>query len=96
MPTFKFFKLINLVLVVLGLCCCAGFPLVAESRGYSSCRVQASHCGGFSRCGAQALGHRGFRSRHTQAQELQLPGSGAQAQWLWRTGLVALQHVGSS
>ena len=39
----------------------AGLPLVAESRGYSSCGAWASYCGGFS-CGAQALGHLGFRS----------------------------------
>ena len=29
-------------------------------------------------------------------QALWLAGSGAQAQWLWRMGLVAPQHVGSS
>ena len=39
----------------------AGLPLVAESRGYSSCGAWASYCGGFS-CGAQALGHAGFSS----------------------------------
>ena len=46
---------------VLGLHCCAGFSLVVASRDYSSC-AQASHCGGFSRCRAQALGHMGFRN----------------------------------
>ena len=35
--------------------CCAAFSLVAASRGYSSCRAQASYCGGFSHWGAQAL-----------------------------------------
>ena len=30
------------------------------------------------------------------AQSLQLPGSRAQAQWFWHTGLGASQHVGSS
>ena len=35
--------------------CCAAFSLVAASRGYSSCRAQASSCGGFSCWGAQAL-----------------------------------------
>ena len=35
---------------VLGLCCCTGFSLV----------VQASHCSGFSCCGAQVLGCSGF------------------------------------
>ena len=50
-------KLIYLFLAVLGLCCCA--------RAFSSCSergllfiVRASHCGGFSCCGAQALGTR--------------------------------------
>ena len=44
--------------------------------------------GGISCCGARALGAR--------AQQLWLKGSRAQAQYLWRTGLVAPQHVGSS
>ena len=30
--------------------------LVVVSRGYSFCGVWASHCGGFSYCGARALG----------------------------------------
>ena len=33
-----------------------GLSLVAESVRYSSCGARASHCGGFSCCGAQALG----------------------------------------
>ena len=41
----------------------------------------ASHCGGLSCCGARALGH---------------TGSGAQAQQLWSTDLVAPRPVGSS
>ena len=32
--------------------------LVTASGGYSLCGVWASHCGGFSCCGAQALGAR--------------------------------------
>ena len=35
-----------------------GPSLVAASRGYSSCGVQASHCGGFSCFGVWALGVR--------------------------------------
>ena len=35
-----------------------GLSLLVESRGYSSCGAWASHCGGFSCCGAQALGAR--------------------------------------
>ena len=33
-----------------------GLSLVAESGGTLCCGVQASHCGGFSFYGAQALG----------------------------------------
>ena len=32
-----------------------GLSLVAASGGYSSCVMQASHCGGLSWCGSQAL-----------------------------------------
>ena len=49
--------------------------------------AQASHCDGFSCCTAWAPGHR--------AQQLRLPGSRAHDLQLC-TGLVALQHVGSS
>ena len=45
-------------LAELGLCCCTAFSLVAASRGCPSLRCQASHCGGFSRCGARALERR--------------------------------------
>ena len=62
---------------------------------FSSCGATASHCDGFPCCGAWALGSMGFSSCGTQAQYLQLPGSRAQAQQLC-SGLVALQHVGSS
>ena len=44
----------------------------------------------------RALGCVGFGSCGTWAQQLQLPGSRAQVSWLWHTGLVALQYVGSS
>ena len=56
------------------------------SRGLlCSCRVQASHC-----CGAQALGLTGFRGCSTWAQQLWVPISRAQAQWLWHTHLVGI------
>ena len=43
----------NLFLALLGLCCCAGFSLAADSGGHlSSCSTQASHCGDCSGCGA--------------------------------------------
>ena len=44
------FTLFVVVVVALGLCCCA--------KAFSSCSTQASHCNGFSCCGAQALGSR--------------------------------------
>ena len=42
-----FLLFIYLFLVVLGLCCYTGFPLVATSRGLLS-TLGASHCGGLS------------------------------------------------
>ena len=52
---FKFFYL-----AVLSLHSCAGFSLVAESRGLlSSCCAQVSHCGGCSCFGVGLLGHVG-------------------------------------
>ena len=66
---------------MLGLRCYAGFSLTVASRR------SAAHLSGFSCCGTWAPGRVG--------SALQLLGSRAQAQ-LWRAGLVALQHVGSS
>ena len=60
-----------------------GFSLVAERGGYSSFDAELL-LEGASRCGAWARGCSGFSSR------------GAWTQWLWPTGLVALQYVGSS
>ena len=40
--------------------------------------------------------YEGFSTCCLWAQQLWFPGSGAQAQQLWRTGLAALQHVASS
>ena len=78
-----------------------GLSLVAESGGYSSLRFagfspqwllllrsMGSRCVGFSSCGT--------RASVVVARGLSSCGSRAQAQQLWRTGLVALQHVGSS
>ena len=59
-------------LAVLGLHGHAGFSLVLESRGYSSCGVQDSHCNGFSCCGAQVLKHKGFRHCGSWAPQLRL------------------------
>ena len=58
--------------------------------------ARASHFSGFSCCGAQALGTRASVVVVRGLQWLWLEGFRAQAQWLWRTGLVALRHVGSS
>ena len=41
----------------------------------SSCNTLASHCGGSTCNGAQALGHTGFSSCDAWAQYLQLAGS---------------------
>ena len=43
----------------------------------SGCGVWASHCRGFSCCGAQALGHVGIRSCSSQALEHRLVSGGA-------------------
>ena len=53
---------------VQSLCCCV--------RAFSSCSAWASHCGGRICCGAQArvLGHAGFRSCGSWAQELRCTG----------------------
>ena len=46
---------------------CAGFSLVAASRGYS-CGARASHCGGFSCCWSMGSRCAGFSSCGTWAQ----------------------------
>ena len=60
-----------------------GLSLAVVSRVYSSCGAQASHVAE-------------HRLQGSWAQQLHHSGSGAQTQQLWCTGLVALQHVGSS
>ena len=72
-----------------------GFSLVAASGGYSSLQ-----CVGFSLqllllLWSTGSRHAGFSSCGMWAQQLQFAGSRAQAQQLWRMGLVAPQHVGS-
>ena len=48
---------IYLFLAVLGLrCCMRAFSSCGERGPTLRCSAQASHCGGFSCCGAQALG----------------------------------------
>ena len=65
-----------------------GFSPVSVSRGYSSLWFV-----GFSRwwclLWSTGSGRVGFSNCSTWAQQLRLPGSGAQAQQLWRTGSAA-------
>ena len=68
-----FHNFIYLLMAVLGLSSCAGFFLVAVSRGCSlRCGARAPHCSSFSCCRAQALGYVGFRSCGSQALEHRL------------------------
>ena len=57
---FGFHFFIYLFMAVLGLCCCEdSLPSCGAQGLLSSCRVQASHCGGFSCCRSLTLGHAG-------------------------------------
>ena len=85
-PMFKgvnYFLFLCLFLAVMGLCCCMGSSLQGL---VFCCSVQPSHCGGFSRCGAQALG-----AWASVVAVCRLWSSG-----LVVVGLVALGPVGSS
>ena len=62
---------------------CTGFLQLRRAGATLRCGAWASHCGGFSCCGARA-------------QQLWLMDSRAQAQQLRCTGLVAPRQVGSS
>ena len=71
---------------MLGLCCCAGFPWLPRAGATLRCGVRASYCGGFSCCGARALGAqasvgvaRGLSSCGSWALERRLSSCGAQA-----------------
>ena len=83
----------RIILFIFG---CAGSSLLlgvfscCDEQGLlSSCSAGASHCGGFSCCRVQALGHMGF-------SRLQFLASRAQVQCSWYTGFVAPQHMESS
>ena len=76
------FLFVYLFLVVLGLCCCAGFPLVAVSRAYSLLL-----CAGFSfhwllLLPSRTLGHEGFSCCDSCGPEHGLSSCGTQAQLL--------------
>ena len=89
--------LIIYLLAVLGLPYCVRAFCSCNKQGLLfSCGTRASHCGGFSYCGARPLGRTGLRRGSMWSHQLRLPGSRAQAQQLQSTGLVALGHVGSS
>ena len=84
---FLLFK--NIIFIYLLIFSYAGSSLLC--RLFSSCREQgplssrsvgASHCGGFSCCGAQALGLAGFSSCSSQAPEHRLNSFGIQPQLL--------------
>ena len=54
-------KVLSLLMAVLDLRCCSWAFISCCGCGLlSSCGAQASHRGGFSCCGARALGHMGF------------------------------------
>ena len=72
----SFFKLF--ILAALGLRCCAWFLSRCSERGLlSSCSVRTSHCGGFSCCGARALGTGAQQWPHPACSSMwHLPGPG--------------------
>ena len=78
-----------LFLPVLGLCCCVSFSQVVGSRSYSPV---VGH--GLLIAVASLVGDHGLQSMPVSAAAA--AGSRAQTRKSWRTGLVALQHVGSS
>ena len=73
-----------------------GLSLVVASGGYSSLRCAAFSLQWLLLLWSMGSRRAGFSSCGTWAQQLWLAGSRAQAQQLWRTGLVALWHVESS
>ena len=94
---FIYFILFILFLAALGLCfCMRAFLWFWQAGATLHCGAQASHCGGFSCCGAWALGTwasvvvaQGLSSCGSRALERRLSK-------LWHTGLVAPRHVRSS
>ena len=58
--------------------------VVVEAGTFLICGVQASHCSGFSRCEAWALGHLGSVLEFSRALEHSLNSCGAWAELLQR------------
>ena len=81
-----FFK--SLFLTVRSLHRCWAFLQLWQLGPTLRCSARTCDCGRFSCCGPQVPG--------AQAQYLQLPGSGGQAQQLWSAGSVPPVHMGSS
>ena len=73
-----------------------GFLQLLRAEATLHCGARSSHCGGFSLLWSTGSTCVGFSTCGTRAPQLWLVGSRAQAQQLWRLGLVAPQHVGSS
>ena len=108
---FFFKKLIYFIYFIFGCVgsslLCMGFLQLRRAGATLCFGVRVSHCGGFSCCGAQALGAwasvfvacglsgvaRGLQS---VGSAVWLAGCRAQAQQLWHMGLAAPRHVGSS
>ena len=94
---FHFKKIIILFInIFLSSWLCGLFSSCGKRKLLSSCSTRASHYGSLPCWEHRALGCLGFSSCGTWTQQLQFPGSGAQAQQLWHTGLVISQHVASS
>ena len=74
-------------MAALSLGCCTGFSLIAVSETYYLVVVRSLLMAVASLVAKLGL-------FETQASEPVLPGSRAQVQLLWRTGLLALPHVG--
>ena len=68
-----------------------GFLQLQRAETTLHCGVWASHCGGFSCCGARALG-----AWASVVVAHGLSSCGSQAQQLWCVGLVTPRHVGYS
>ena len=87
---YYFLKFIIIIFCCIGsLFLCVGFLQLQRVGATFRCGAQASHCGGFSCCGARALGTwtsvvvaRGLSSCSSQALECRLSSCGARAQLL--------------
>ena len=79
--TLKFF--IRLLFWLCWFVATQAFLQLWQARATLQCSMQAFFCGGFSCCGAQALGRAGFGSFRAWAQWLWLPGFRAQAHQTW-------------